>query len=112
VLKQGKARMEKLGASVLVFPEGTRMAQGETRRYGSSGTLLAAQQGCKIVPVAHNAGYFWPRRGLRKKRGVIRVIFGPPVDAAGRDARDVNEEIQAWVERHVEDPWAQRAANP
>ena len=112
VLKQGKARMEKLGASVLVFPEGTRMAQGETRRYGSSGTLLAAQQGCKIVPVAHNAGYFWPRRGLRKKRGVIRVIFGPPVDAAGRDAREVNEEIQAWIERHVEDPWAQRAANP
>jgi len=112
VLKQGKQRMEKLGASVMVFPEGTRVAPGETRRYGSSGTLLAAQQGCKIVPVAHNAGYFWPRRGLRKKRGVIRVIFGPPVDAAGRDAREVNEEIQAWIERHVEDPWARRAANP
>ena len=73
VLAQGKDRMERLGAWVLVFPEGTRMAPGETRRYGSSGTLLAAQEGCKIVPVAHNAGYFWPRRGLLKKRGTIRV---------------------------------------
>jgi 1-acyl-sn-glycerol-3-phosphate acyltransferase len=111
VLAQGKARMEELGASVLVFPEGTRMAQGETRRYGSSGTLLAAQQRCKIVPVAHNAGYFWPRRGWLKKRGVIRVIIGPPVEAAGRDPREVNEEIQAWIEGHVEDPWARRAAH-
>jgi len=102
VLLQGKDRMERFGAWVLVFPEGTRMAAGETRKYGSSGTLLAAQQGCRIVPVAHNAGFFWPRRGLLKKRGVIRVIIGPPVDAAGRDTREVNEEVQAWIERNVE----------
>jgi len=104
VLAQGKDRMERFGAWVLVFPEGTRMARGETRRYGSSGTLLAAQQGCKIVPVAHNAGYFWPRRGLLKQRGTIRVIIGPPFDPAGRDTREVNEEIQAWVERNVVAP--------
>ena len=102
VLVQGKDRMERFGAWVLVFPEGTRMAAGETRKYGSSGTLLAAQQGCRIVPVAHNAGFFWPRRGLLKKRGVIRVIIGPPVEAAGRDTREVNEEVQAWIERNVE----------
>lgn len=104
VLSQGKARMEKLGAWILVFPEGTRMAAGETRRYGSSGALLAAQQGCKIVPVAHNAGFFWPRRGLLKKRGVIRVVIGPPIEAAGRDVREVNEEAQKWIEAHVYPP--------
>jgi 1-acyl-sn-glycerol-3-phosphate acyltransferase len=80
------------------------MVQGETRRYGSSGTLLAAQEHRKIVPVAHNAGYFWPRRGLLKKRGVIRVIIGPPIEAAGRDAREVNEEVQAWVEANSKSP--------
>jgi 1-acyl-sn-glycerol-3-phosphate acyltransferase len=64
--------------------------------------LLAAQERCKIVPVAHNAGYFWPRRGVLKKRGVIRVVFGPPVEAAGRDVREVNEEVQAWIESHVD----------
>jgi len=102
VLLQGKDRMERFGAWVLVFPEGTRMAAGETHKYGSSGTMLAAQQDCRIVPVAHNAGFFWPRRGLLKKRGVIRVIIGPPVEAAGRDTREVNEEVQAWIERNVE----------
>ena len=101
VLAQGRDRMERLGASVMVFPEGTRMAAGETRKYGVSGTLLAVQQRCKIVPVAHNAGYFWPRRGLRKKRGTIRVIIGPPVEAADRDVREVNEEVQRWIESHV-----------
>lgn len=89
VLAQGKDRLERFGAWILVFPEGTRMAPGETRRYGSSGTLLAAKENRMIVPVAHNAGYFWPRRGLLKKRGVIRVIIGPPVDPAGRDRKSV-----------------------
>jgi 1-acyl-sn-glycerol-3-phosphate acyltransferase len=110
VLAQGKDRMQRFGAWVMVFPEGTRMAAGETRRYGSSGTLLAAQEGCKIVPVAHNAGYFWPRRGVLKKRGVIRVIIGPPVEAAGRDAREVNEEIQMWIETHVDGAAGRSAA--
>jgi 1-acyl-sn-glycerol-3-phosphate acyltransferase len=104
VLKQGKHRMEKLGAWILVFPEGTRMAAGETRKYGSSGALLAAQQKCKIVPVSHNSGYFWPRRGLLKKRGTIRVVIGPPVEAAGRDVRELNEEVQRWIESHVLPP--------
>jgi 1-acyl-sn-glycerol-3-phosphate acyltransferase len=104
VLAQGKDRMERFGAWVMVFPEGTRMVQGETRRYGSSGTLLAAQEGRKIVPVAHNAGYFWPRRGVLKKRGTIRVVIGPPIDPVGRDAREVNEEVQAWIEAHSKSP--------
>ena len=104
VLRQGKNRMAELGAWILVFPEGTRMAPGETRRYGSSGALLAAQQNCKIVPVAHNAGFFWPRRGLLKKRGTIRVIIGPPIEAAGRDVREVNDEAQKWIEAHVYPP--------
>jgi 1-acyl-sn-glycerol-3-phosphate acyltransferase len=104
VLRQGKNRMAELGAWILVFPEGTRMSPGETRRYGSSGALLAAQQNCKIVPVAHNAGFFWPRRGLLKKRGTIRVIIGPPIEAAGRDVREVNDEAQKWIEAHVYPP--------
>src|SRR6185295_9196380 len=104
VLSQGKDRLDRLGAWILVFPEGTRMAAGETRRYGSSGTLLAAQEHRKIVPVAHNAGYFWPRRGVLKKRGTIRVIIGPPIDPVGRDVREVNNEVQAWIESHVMPP--------
>ena len=102
VIEQGKDRLDE-GDWVMIFPEGTRMPAGETRRYGVSGTLLAAETGRLIVPVAHNAGHYWPRRGLMKKPGTVRVVIGAPVAAAGRDARVVNEEIQAWVEATVKE---------
>lgn len=100
VVEQGKERLAE-GDWVIIFPEGTRMPAGETRRYGVSGTLLAKETGKLIVPVAHNSGYYWPRRGLLKKPGVIRVVIGPAVSPAGREVREVNEEIQAWVEATV-----------
>ena len=87
---------------MLIFPEGTRMAAGQTRRYGVSGALLASRTGCKVVPVAHDAGYYWPRQGLMKRPGTIRVIIGPPIDTMDREPRDINEQAQAWVEAAVE----------
>ena len=97
VLDQGRDRLAA-GIWVLIFPEGTRMAAGETRKYGMSGALLASQAGVKLVPVAHNAGDLWPRRGLLKKPGLVRVVIGPPIEAAGREPRELNAEVQAWIE--------------
>ncbi|MGH8250144.1 MAG: lysophospholipid acyltransferase family protein [Steroidobacteraceae bacterium] len=103
VLDQGRDRLAA-GIWILVFPEGTRVAPGETRKYGLSGALLAAQSGVKILPVAHNAGDFWPRRGLLKKPGLIRVVIGPPIETAGRDARELNAEVQSWIEETMRKP--------
>jgi len=100
VVEQGKRYIEQ-GIWVMVFPEGTRMAAGETRKYGVSGALLAREAGCLVVPIAHDAGYYWPRRGLLKKGGTITVVIGKPIDPAGRDPREVNEEAQAWVEETI-----------
>ena len=97
VINQGKQRLEQ-GVWILIFPEGTRVLAGETKKYGVSGALLASRVGCKVVPVAHNAGVFWPRRGWLKKRGVIDVVIGPPIDAAGRDPRAINDDVRAWIE--------------
>lgn len=100
VVHHGMRRLRE-GISVLIFPEGTRMAAGETRRYGVSGALLASRAGCLVVPIAHDAGHYWARRGWMKRPGTIRVIIGPPIEAAGRDARAINEEAQAWIESAV-----------
>jgi 1-acyl-sn-glycerol-3-phosphate acyltransferase len=100
VVNQGKQRLED-GIWVMIFPEGTRMPPGQTRRYGISGTLLAQAAGRLLVPVAHNAGDFWPRRGVRKLAGTVRFCIGKPVDPAGRDPREVNDEIQRWIEAKV-----------
>ena len=100
VLEQGRKRLA-MGSWVIIFPEGTRMPAGETRKYGASGALLASRTGCKVVPVAHDAGFFWPRRGLLKKPGTITVRIGKPIEAAGRDPRDINREAQEWIEAQI-----------
>lgn len=97
VLNQGKARLAD-GLWILIFPEGTRTAPGEKRKYGMSGALLAAQTGRKIIPVVHNAGSYWPRRGWVKKPGTIRVVIGPAIESSNRDPRAINAEVQQWIE--------------
>ena len=97
VLEQGEKRLNE-GLWVIIFPEGTRVGAGESRRYGMSGALLGVATGRPVIPVAHNAGEFWPRRGWLKHPGTIRVVIGPPIATAGRDARTVNREVQEWIE--------------
>lgn len=100
VLAQGRERLAE-GLWVAVFPEGTRVPLGQTRRYGLSGALLAAANGRPIVPVAHNAGQFWRRRGFLKRPGTIRVVIGDPVAVGDREPRAAMDEVQAWIEGKV-----------
>ncbi len=100
VIEQGKKRLAA-GLWVTVFPEGTRMPPGETRKYGVSGAALAQAAGVQIVPVAHNAGDFWPRRGFLKRPGQIRFCIGPPIDASAQSPKETNALVQAWVENKM-----------
>ena len=100
VIEQGKERLAD-GLWVIIFPEGTRVAYGETRKYGVSGALLATETGNLVVPVSHDAGRFWPRRGIVKKPGTIRVLIGEPVSAEGKNARQLNEEIRTAIESGI-----------
>lgn len=100
VLEQGGQRLSS-GISVCIFPEGTRMPPGETRRYGVSGAALARDAGCPIVPVAHNAGDFWPKRGMAKRPGKIRFCIGPSIDPGDRDPRETNLVVQEWIETRM-----------
>ncbi len=97
VIEQGKARLAD-GLWVIIFPEGTRVVSGETRKFGVSGALLATATGKLMVPLSHNAGDFWPRRGFVKKPGTVRVIVGEPIASAGKNARDLTEEVRRAIE--------------
>jgi 1-acyl-sn-glycerol-3-phosphate acyltransferase len=100
IIAQGRVRLAE-GAWVIIFPEGTRMPPGQTRRYGGSGALLAREAGKMIVPVAHNSGDYWPRRGLLKRAGTIRVAIGPPIPAPQLEPREINDAAQAWIEGKI-----------
>jgi len=97
VVEQGKARL-KDGLWIIIFPEGTRVVAGNTPKFGVSGALLAIASGKSVVPLSHNAGTFWPRRGFLKKPGTIRVIIGEPIESIGKNPRVLNEEVKQSIE--------------
>lgn len=97
VLAKGSEAIRR-GLWVMIFPEGTRMAPGTTRRYGLSGALLASQTGRPILPVAHNAEQFWPRTGMLQRGGTIRMVIGPAIETAGRDPAEINKDAKRWID--------------
>jgi 1-acyl-sn-glycerol-3-phosphate acyltransferase len=106
IIAQGTERLSS-GRWVVVFPEGTRMAPGQHGRFGIGGAVLAARSGHPVVPVAHNAGSFWPRRGFVKRPGTIRVVIGPLIQTSGRSAEEINRLAHDWIAqtmREIEEP--------
>jgi 1-acyl-sn-glycerol-3-phosphate acyltransferase len=97
VIRRGKRRLAE-GIWVTIFPEGTRVPPGETRRYGISGAVLAREAGCLLVPVAQNARDFFPRNGLPERPGRIRFCIGPPIDPSAQEPKETNELAQRWIE--------------
>jgi 1-acyl-sn-glycerol-3-phosphate acyltransferase len=97
VVEQGKARLAD-GLWIIIFPEGTRVMAGETKKFGVSGALLATATGKLVIPLSHNAGSFWPRRSFVKKSGTIRVVIGEPIASVGKNPRQLNEEIRQSIE--------------
>ena len=97
VIEQGKERLAA-GIWIIIFPEGTRVLAGQTRKYGLSGALLAIASGKCVVPLAHNAGTFWRRRGFMKYPGTIRVVIGEPILPIGQDPRELNERVRQSID--------------
>jgi 1-acyl-sn-glycerol-3-phosphate acyltransferase len=60
VVDQGRVLLDE-GFWVVIFPEGTRVAPGTTRRYKPGGAWLASHTGVPVVPIAHNAGEYRAR---------------------------------------------------
>ncbi|WP_245541813.1 lysophospholipid acyltransferase family protein [Uliginosibacterium gangwonense] len=97
VVEDGKQRLSE-GYSVVVFPEGTRAPVGGQKRYKIGGPSLAVAAGVAVVPVAHNAGEFWPRNAILKYPGEIVVSIGPAISTVGRTPEQVSAEAEAWIE--------------
>ncbi len=97
LVEQGTQRLTE-GLWVVIFPEGTRVAPGERRPYAPGGALLAHRTSRPVVPVAHNAGEFWPKKGFLKRPGTIRLVIGLPIATTGRQASEINTLAEQWIE--------------
>jgi len=100
MVDQGRACLD-CGLWIIIFPEGTRVAPGETGRYKIGGAHLATQTGAKVVPIAHNAGGCWPKNAFIKKPGKVVMSIGPAIDPKGMTDRELNTRVEAWIEAEM-----------
>jgi 1-acyl-sn-glycerol-3-phosphate acyltransferase len=102
-LVRGARKRLSQGRWVIVFPEGTRVPPGETRRYKLGGAVVASQTGAPIVPVGHNSGTVWPRRSFLKRPGTVIVRVGQAIETRGRPPELINAEVKKAIEALRED---------
>ncbi len=97
VKRQGLSSLKK-GVSVLIFPEGTRSHAGEIGKFSRGGAGLACSAGVDILPVAHNAGQYWPKNRWTKTPGTIHVHIGQVITTRDRGPAAANNQARDWIE--------------
>ena len=82
---------------LVIYPQGTRVAPGVKKPYKVGTGVLYEQLGQPCVPVAANAGYFWPKRGVTRKPGLAVVEFLEPIPV-GLSVKDFMARLEDEVE--------------
>jgi 1-acyl-sn-glycerol-3-phosphate acyltransferase len=100
IIEQGRERLRQ-GFWCVVYPEGTRIRAGTRARYKTGGARLALALNIPILPVAHNAGYLWPKGVLGKRAGTLTISFGPPIEPRGKTIQGLTLEVESWIENEV-----------
>ena len=106
LVDQGKQRLQD-GRWVIIFPEGTRVPVGQHKEFKVGGAIFAEKAKATVLPVAHNAGCYWPKRGFIKKPGVIRMVIGEPISTEGLKSSEVNRLAEEWIKTKTEELEAQ-----
>ena len=97
VISEGKNRLKR-NISIVIFPEGTRVAPKENPKFHKSAMSLAKSNNVPIVPIAHNSGSIWPASPRKKliKPGKITVIIGKPIQNNGEISL-LTDESYNWI---------------
>jgi 1-acyl-sn-glycerol-3-phosphate acyltransferase len=97
LIEQGEKLLAR-GRTVVIFPEGTRVAPGQHKKYEPGGSMLAVKTATPVIPVAHDAGRYWPKNSYLKYPGTIRVKIGPLVETSEMTVRELNQQVEDWIE--------------
>lgn len=107
-LVEGAERLQS-GASIVVFPEGSRLGAFDPERFNTIGVKLAGRSGAPIVPLALKTDA-WPvgkwisDAGRIDPTRKVRMAFGEPLRVAGRGA-DQQQAIVEFIQTKL-DAWA------
>jgi len=97
VVEQGIQRLNE-GNWVVIFPEGTRTRPGDKPNYKIGGAMLANKSKYDVLPIAHNAGEFWPKGQYVKKAGTIKMVIGPVIKSSELSAKEISRNAEQWIE--------------
>jgi len=97
LIREGTEKL-KQGKWMILFPEGTRATPGGESKYKIGGALLATKSGYPILPIAHNAGEFWPKHSFIKWPGTITVRVGLMIETTDKKADEVLAQTEQWIE--------------
>src|SRR5262245_3833464 len=92
-----KEELARNSRQLIIYPEGTRRAPGDVPNYKYGIVELYAQLGIPVVPVAHVAGLYWPRRKFLRFPGTIKARFLPPIPP-GLDREEFMRRLVAETE--------------
>ena len=53
------------------------------------------------MPVAHNAGEFWPKNSILKRAGVIQIHIGKAIQTTGLKPDALNQQVEDWIENKM-----------
>jgi 1-acyl-sn-glycerol-3-phosphate acyltransferase len=112
-LRQVVAKAKSLfadGRQLFIFPEGTRRAPGATPAYKAGVAYVYEKTGVPCLPVALNAGLYWPRRHFLRFPGTILVEF-LPVIAPGMKRDAFLQELERRIETATDKLVAEAAQN-
>jgi 1-acyl-sn-glycerol-3-phosphate acyltransferase len=100
IVTQGRERLAQ-GFWIVVYPEGTRIRAGTRARYKTGGCRLASMLDVPLLPVAHNAGWLWPKGVLGKRPGTVTVSIGKPMPPGQCDLATLSQRVEAVIEDDV-----------
>jgi len=100
ILERWRA-LVKEGLSLIIFPEGTRSADGRLAAFKAGSFLLAIEAKLPIVPVSVDGTRLVMHKGeLTTRPGAVRLTLHPPVETEALDvsaARDLAEQVRGVV---------------
>lgn len=83
------------GASVMIFPEGTRSDDGRLQPFKPGGFHLALRSGCDIVPITITGSHpIVPKGSWKIRKGTIRVIVGEAIPLKGQSRKNLAQVME------------------
>ncbi|MCI5222218.1 MAG: 1-acyl-sn-glycerol-3-phosphate acyltransferase [Candidatus Electrothrix sp. AR4] len=90
------------GASVLIFPEGTRSPDGRLQEFKTGAIMLAIKAGVEVVPIGFNGTHqALPKGKLLSRGGEVVLRIGAPLSTKQFKAKD-KQELAATLRHQVD----------